>query len=72
LDIGEHCWICCFQEIEPRATRDHKTEVLDQLLVVLLADAVEIDDLAIGSFSTSTLDGSLRKNTCAPPATAST
>ena len=47
LDIREHRRISRFQKIEPCAAHDHKTEIPDQLLGVLLADAIEIDNLSV-------------------------
>jgi hypothetical protein len=47
LDVREHRRISRPQEIEPLAAHDYIAEVPDQFLVVLLADAVEIDDFAV-------------------------
>src|SRR5580692_7076252 len=47
LDVGERSWIGRLQKIEPVSAHDDEAEVPDKLLVVLLADAVKIHDLAV-------------------------
>src|ERR1700721_3888251 len=47
VDIGQRRGVSCFQEIEPLTAHDCEAEIPEQLLVMLLADAVEIDDLAV-------------------------
>src|ERR1700693_3583697 len=47
LDVGERGRITFLQEIEPRSAHDCVLEIPEQFLVMLLADAVEVDDLPI-------------------------
>src|ERR1700721_2555316 len=47
LDIRQRRGVSCFQEIEPLTAHDREAEIPEQLLIMLLADAVEIDDLAV-------------------------
>ena len=47
LDIRQSRGVRGFQEIKPRAAHDRKPKIPQQLLIMLLADAVEIHDLAV-------------------------
>jgi hypothetical protein len=47
LDVRERLWIGGLQTIEPLATHDREPEIPEQLLVVLLADAVEVHNVAV-------------------------
>src|SRR5258708_31929046 len=46
LDVGERGRPATFEEIKPRAAHDHLLGISEELLVMLLADRIEVHDFA--------------------------
>ena len=47
LNVGELCGVSLRKQIEPRATNDDEGEIANQFLMMVLADAEEVDDVFV-------------------------